>query len=77
MTKSISDYFCREKTECLKGWLAMGVLAHHLFQRTSLIPGDSLLGFFFSCLGSYCVSMFFFISGYGLMASYNRNRGGI
>ncbi len=77
MTKSISDYFSREKTECLKGWLAIGVLAHHLFQRTDLIPANSLLGFLFGSLGIYCVSMFFFISGYGLMASYSKNGGGI
>lgn len=76
MAKSISDYFCRETTECLKGWLSIGVLVGHLNQRASLVPGDSLLGFSIDSLGGFCVSMFFFISGYGLMASYSRNRGG-
>lgn len=77
MAKSNSDYFCRETTERLKGWLSIGVLAHHLYQRTGLVPSDSLFGFFFSSLGGYCVSMFFFISGYGLMASFSRIGGGI
>lgn len=67
-----SDYFCRNNTERLKGGLALAVLLHHLYQKTNIVGHDSLLGFFMQSLGYYCVSLFFFISGFGLIMSANR-----
>lgn len=79
-----ANYFNRNTTEYLKGWLSMGVLSHHIFLSTHFVARDTVLGFFMSWLGACCVSTFFFISGYGLMtsfaarggylASYQRNR---
>lgn len=78
MAISIStDYFSRSTTEHLKGYLALGVLLHHLYQETNIISHESILGFFIESCGYYCVSLFFFISGYGLLASFNKRRGGI
>ena len=71
------DYFCRVTTNQLKGYLALGVLVHHTFQCTQFIPRDTVLGSFLSCLGGYCVSLFFFISGYGLLTSFSNRWGGI
>ena len=75
MQLSTTDYFSRPVTESLKGYLALGVLLHHIHLSTNIIDHDTVLGFFLGCLGNYCVSLFFFISGYGLLTSYNRNRG--
>ena len=72
MESFYSDYFCRNTTEHLKGGLALAVLFHHIYQRTQIIDHDSLFGFFMQSLGYYCVSLFFFISGYGLLMSINR-----
>lgn len=75
MSKLYADYFSRNTTEHLKGYLALAVLFHHMYQKTQIIDHASLLGFFMQSLGYYCVSLFFFISGYGLIKS--ANRGGI
>ena len=78
MAISIStDYVGRNTTEHLKGYLALGVLLHHLYQDTNIINHESILGFFMQSLGYYCVSLFFFISGYGLLISLNKHRGGV
>lgn len=72
-----TDYFSRDTTERFKGWLSMGVLFHHILQRTDFVAlDDSVLGLLLRWTGSYSVSMFFFISGYGLMVSL-AVRGGI
>ena len=77
MAISIStDYFSRSTTEHLKGYLALGVLLHHLCQHTNIINHESILGFFMQSLGYCCVSLFFFISGYGLSVSFNKHSGG-
>lgn len=70
-----SDYFNRNRTESLKGFLALAVLFHHLYQKTQIVEHSTFFGFFLQSLGYYCVSIFFFISGYGLLMSFNR--GGI
>lgn len=72
MSKLYADYFSRNTTEHLKGYLALAVLFHHMYQKTQIIDHASLLGFFMQSLGYYCVSLFFFISGYGLIKSANR-----
>lgn len=70
------SYFSRQTTEHLKGFLAIAVLLHHIYQKTAIISHDSLAGFFCQSVGYYCVSMFFFISGYGLMKSLSKKREG-
>lgn len=72
MKNFYSDYFCRNTTEHLKGGLALAVLFHHIYQKIQIIDHESLLGFFMQSLGYYCVSLFFFVSGYGLLMSINR-----
>ena len=67
-----SDYFNRNRTESLKGFLALAVLFHHLYQKTQIVEHSTFFGFFLQSLGYYCVSIFFFISGYGLLMSFNR-----
>ena len=67
-----SDYFKRSTTEGLKGFLALAVLFHHIYQKTQIVAHSALCGFFLQSLGYYCVSLFFFISGYGLLISFNR-----
>lgn len=47
------------------------MLFHHIYQKTQIVDHESLLGFFMQSLGYYCVSLFF-ISGYGLLLSFNR-----
>lgn len=71
------DYFSRNKTECLKGLLAILVLVHHIYQKAHLFEEYPFIDYLLKYLGYYCVSGFFFISGYGLYSSLKRNRGGI
>ncbi len=56
----------KEETNTLRGFLALGIVIHHLAQRTETI---SIIDFF-EKLGAPIVSVFFFISGYGLLHSY-------
>lgn len=68
---TVSEFFGRKVTQNLKGILAVGVLLHHIYQKTDIILHESVSGFLFQSLGYYCVSLFFFISGFGLMYSFN------
>lgn len=67
------DYFSKKQTDCLKGFLAICVILHHLYQRTNIITND-YLGCIFSDMGYLSVAVFLFISGYGLMQSYKVSR---
>lgn len=68
--------FSRSQTECLKGIFALGIVICHLCSRTGL--GSSIgLGPIYTALGYWGVSIFLFISGYGLMSRYLAIRGGI
>lgn len=63
-----SDIFIKEKTIPLKGLLAILIVIHHLslyIDHKALYP--------FQCWGAPIVSLFFFVSGYGLMKSYMKN----
>lgn len=67
--------FSRSQTECLKGIFALGIVICHLCSRTGL--GSSIgLGPIYTALGYWGVSIFLFISGYGLMCRYLAIRGG-
>lgn len=60
-----------ECSNCLKGIFAVCVLAHHLYQNSGLFQGTAI-GSCLQALGYLSVSVFFFLSGYGLSASYRR-----
>lgn len=62
-THSISIYSCN----CLKGLIAISVVLHHIVQGRDILILKELFGPF----GSVAVGCFFFISGYGVYASYS------
>lgn len=67
--------FSRSQTECLKGVFALGIVICHLCSRTGL--GSSVgLGPIYTALGYWGVSVFLFITGFGLMMRYMSVRGG-
>lgn len=53
-------------SNCLKGVMAIAIVLHHLAQRTDIY----LMHLFFEDFGVIAVGCFFFISGYGLISSY-------
>lgn len=63
------SYLSHEKTNCLKGLSALFILLHHLYQYSNLFR-DSILGMILQNMGEWFVSVFFFLSGYGLMVQY-------
>lgn len=65
------DGLSPENTKSLKGILAVFVMLHHLYRE---IQGGFLL-FFFDNVGILCVSLFLFLSGYGLQKSYEKKPG--
>lgn len=66
----MKNEFSRDITTMIKGLLAIGIVLHHLSQRTNTIGIID----FFQRLGAPIVSIFFFISGYGLLNSMLANR---
>ena len=64
MRKS-EKYLSKSSTQCLKGIFTVGVLLHHLYQYS----GVNVLNINFQSWGYLSVAMFFFIMGYGLMIS--------
>ena len=68
------DYLSKENTNCLKGILAICILVHHLYQYSGLFRDGwlHLLGGCFQAFGFLAVALFFFLSGYGLMAMYRQ-----
>ena len=67
--------FSKEATLPLRGLLALLIVLHHLSQRlTYMIPEESVVNYLrdFNCWGVPVVSVFFFMSGYGIMKSYQR-----
>ncbi|MBR3953222.1 MAG: acyltransferase [Oscillospiraceae bacterium] len=63
----------KNDTSMLKGIFAIAVLVHHLYQHSKLFYGTPI-GSILQLLGFLSVSVFFFLSGYGLTVSYN-NKG--
>lgn len=64
-------WLSKEKTKCLKGILAICVLACHLRGRM-LFLNDTIIGSILTALGYLSVSVFFFLSGYGVTISYKK-----
>lgn len=59
----MQDSFTKEKTRCLKGIAAIGVVLNHLsFEQNTL----DIMNRIFYGLGPLFVAVFFFISGYGI-----------
>lgn len=74
LTDRQTDYLSKENTTCLKGLFAVCVLAHHLYQHSGIFREGWLryVGVCFQALGFISVAIFFFLSGYGLLASYGK-----
>ncbi|AME09176.1 MULTISPECIES: acyltransferase family protein [Gemella] len=62
LPKGNKDYLDKNSTNGLKGLLAIGIILHHLSQWIS--SGETFSNFQY--MGTYIVSIFFFLSGYGL-----------
>lgn len=63
------DFLSNEVFSHLKGYLALCILLHHIYQFSSdMFP--TKLKFLFLNLGYWSVACFIFMSGYGLMISY-------
>lgn len=63
-----NDYLGVKSTTGLKGFLALGIVFHHLSQSVS--TGEEFINFKY--MGTYIVSIFFFLSGYGLYIQNER-----
>lgn len=68
--KTNSHYLSKSNSDCLKGIFAVCVLMHHLYLYSGILR-DTIFANIFQNMGYLSVSVFFFLSGYGLMASYN------
>lgn len=63
------DYWSKEVTHCLKGYLCLCILIHHLYLFSGFFS-QTYFGHFLNRFGLWAVAVFFFISGYGLGCSY-------
>ena len=63
-----NDYLGVKSTSGLKGFLALGIVFHHLSQWVTTGEEFSNFGY----MGTYIVSVFFFLSGYGLYVQNDR-----
>ncbi len=66
-----NDYLGVKSTTGLKGFLALGIVFHHLSQSVS--TGGEFVNFKY--MGTYIVSIFFFLSAYGLYTQNERKEG--
>ncbi|MDO4742455.1 MAG: acyltransferase family protein [bacterium] len=71
MSKSFfhKDYLSIKNTNCLKLIFVAVVVIHHLYQKLS-VPQEGVIADMFYSLGYLSVSVFFFLTGYGLFAQY-------
>lgn len=69
------NYLSLENANCLKGIFAILVVIHHLCAFTGL-GADYGLGPIYTALGFWSVSIFMFLSGYGLMYCLSANYAG-
>ena len=66
---SLHNAYSKENFQCIKGYLALLVLVHHLYLFTGFLS-DTPLGHILYTLGHWAVVVFMFFSGYGLFISY-------
>ena len=71
----MTDNFSKKYTLQVKGAMVLLILFHHIYQNLSLDFGP-WINYIFRSFGYLAVSVFFFISGYGINCS-KRNGGGI
>lgn len=67
----MTHYLSASNTKALKGIMAVAVVLSHIYTSSGFAFSNPLLAFVFGSLMGYVpVSVFFFLSGYGLLASY-------
>ncbi len=62
------DYLSVEQTTSLRGIAAIGIVMHHMSERTH---GGMFFGYL-AMIGYLLVALFFFLSGYGLLVQYKK-----
>lgn len=72
--KKAKDYLSPDNTKRIKGIFAIFIVLHHLNQWSSIIQ-NQYVGLIFQSMGYLSVAMFFFLSGYGIAASYKKSGG--
>lgn len=73
LSKYDNAFLSRDSFSGLKGYLTIIILFHHLYQFTGFVS-NSYLGQFFNQLGHFAIIGFIFISGYGLLVSYESKK---
>lgn len=68
-SQKTSSLLTRDLSTCLKGLFTLAVLLHHIYLHTRIFAG-SIPGKILEMMGYWSVSVFFFLSGYGLMLSW-------
>lgn len=66
------DEISRQTTICLKGIFGLFVVLIHITYVSDFFFQHEYLGMLFWILGPLCVCGFYFLSGYGVMLSYNK-----
>ena len=69
LTKNNEDYLSISNTNILKGISVLVVILHHISLYTN---SNKYLDFVFGQAGFLAVSIFLFVSGYGLMIQYTK-----
>lgn len=64
----VRDGLAKKNTDALRGVLALIILLHHLYEYAGFLAGTPV-SLLLQMSGYLCVSLFFFLSGYGLMCS--------
>lgn len=67
--KANVDYLSNKSTKSLKGLLALFIIFHHVSQK--ITTGANFSNFEY--MGRYIVTLFFFLSGYGLYFQYSND----
>ena len=73
LTKRKEEYLSKENTQALKGLLAIAVLLSHAVPKSEVFYG-SVLSSLFGSLGYLSVSVFFFLSAYGISLQYEKRK---
>ena len=68
------DYLSKQSSVCMKGIFCIFVMLAHIRNKI-VILNDTVLGMIFTAAGGLSVAVFFFLSGYGLVESHQRNEG--
>lgn len=66
------DYLSKQSSICMKGIFCVFVMLAHIRNKI-VILNDTVLGMILTAAGCLSVAVFFFLSGYGLVESHQRN----